>query len=102
MAFGEPFYPEQKDGGEIRGIKQRVAVGCWFTSTGRMMPKLLKYQDSQGRICCLEDIRVLEMEEKYYAGSLVRRYDCLTRKEGREYEFLLLFYPEVCSWQMIA
>lgn len=101
MAFGEQFYLDRKEWGEIRGIKQKVAVGCWFTSTGRMMPKMLKYQDAGGRIRCLEEIEILKTEEKYYAGSLVRRYDCLTRKDGREYEFMLLFYPEACFWRMI-
>ena len=45
MAFGIGTNPPQADAGNVRGTQRRIACECWFTSTGRIMPLMLKIQD---------------------------------------------------------
>lgn len=86
---------------EIRGHWQKVAVDCWFTSTGRAMPRMVKYEDQDGCLQVLRDIRVVKQEQKHYAGVCCQRFDCRTVIDHREYEFILLFHFREHTWDMI-
>jgi hypothetical protein len=84
------------------GHTREVAVGCWFTSTGRSIPKLIKYRDADGSLRLLRDIQILYAEQTRSAGRLSQRYDCRTRLDGRELDFTLLYQPLTNSWHMIV
>lgn len=60
----------------IRGVPHKVAADCWFTSTGKMIPRMIKYEDTEGARHLLKDIEVLKSDKKHYAGILMHRYDC--------------------------
>lgn len=85
----------------VRGHYQKAAVGCWFTSTGKAIPKMVKYEDESGYRHVIGNIRVLKSEQKYYAGILSRRYDCSAVVAGSVREFTLLYHPEEGVWDMI-
>ena len=53
---------------EVRGNYQKVAVACWFTSNGRSMPRMVKYEDEEGTIRSIRNIHLIKTEEKYFAG----------------------------------
>ncbi len=40
------------------------------------MPRLVKYEDAEGCIPCIRDIRLLKMEEKRFTGIRTKRYEC--------------------------
>lgn len=100
MPFGIGTNTQEADEGELRGTFREVAVACWFTSTGRAMPIMLKFQDEEGMIRRLENLRVCSSCKKRYAGIPILEYACTTLVEGREYPFLLQFYPEKCEWRI--
>lgn len=85
----------------IPGHHQKVAVGCWFTATGKAMPQLIKYEDHEGCIQVLKDIQVLCAEPRYYAGVFRQKYECSALMDGRCRKFILLYNPENNSWEMI-
>lgn len=85
----------------VQGHFHKVAVGCWFTASGKGIPQLLKYEDGEGCLKMIKDICVLKSEQKYYAGVLSRKYWCRAVFEGREKDFTLLYYPESNSWDMV-
>lgn len=84
----------------IRGRCRKVAVGCWFTASGKAIPQLVKYEDEDGCLQMLRDIQLLYSEQKYFAGILSRKYVCSTEVEGMKREFTLIYYPETNQWNM--
>lgn len=86
---------------EVKGQKQKVAVGCWYTSTGRSIPQRIKFEDSEGMLRELKDIQVLKTEKKYYAGILMHRFECQSVFGEREYHFTLLYHPDNGVWDLI-
>ena len=85
----------------IQGCWQKVAVDCWFTSTGRAIPRMVKYEDQDGCLQVLRDIQVIKQDQKNYAGVYCQRFDCRAVVDGMEREFVLLFHIREHTWDMV-
>lgn len=85
----------------VRGHYKKVAVGCWFTSTGRGIPQLVKYEDEEGCIRTLSNIQVFKTDQKNYAGIRTQRFDCSAIVDGREQLFTLLYHLENNLWDLV-
>lgn len=85
----------------LKGHYQKVAVGCWFTSTGRGIPQMVKYEDEEGCLQMLNNIQIIRTGEKYYAGILSRRYDCRAVVDSQMRDFILIYNPETNIWDMV-
>lgn len=85
----------------FQGQWQKVAVGCWFTSTGKAIPKMIKYEDKDGVRHLLCDIHILKSEQRFYAGILSRRYQCSAVIDGMMKNFDLIYHPADNTWDMI-
>ena len=48
MSMGIGTNTQNPDEGELKRDLEKIACGVWFTSTGSVMPKLVKYQDDEG------------------------------------------------------
>ncbi len=100
---------QSPDEGELKKTQAPAACGVWFTSNGRVLPKMLKFQESDGQIVTLAHIRILTEEEKHYCGIPTLRYKCTgqrVKKDGREtageiLEFTLLYYIERQEWKLL-
>lgn len=86
---------------KITGTYLAAAVDCWFPSTGKFYPRMIKYQDENQMIQCIKDIQVLYSEQKYYAGVQARKFQCQAVVDGWKKEFILLFFPEDGTWNLI-
>ena len=86
---------------EVRGNYQKVAVACWFTSNGRSMPRMVKYEDEEGTIRSIRNIHLIKTEEKYFAGIKMKRYDCCAEDCGIMKYFTLLYHIEEVRWDMV-
>lgn len=42
MVFGVDANSRKADRGYVRGIQKKIACECWFTSTGKIMPLMVK------------------------------------------------------------
>ena len=99
MAFGIGIHSPQPDrGGCIRGIQKKVACECWFTSTGRVMPLMLKIQDEEGEIQTIREITVHSQEKKRYAGVPSIEYDCTLVIHGEKLRARLIYYQSENRW----
>ena len=76
MAFGIGTNPPQADAGNVRGTQRRIACECWFTSTGRIMPLMLKR----------------------YAGVPSIEYDCTLTLRGKSVRAWLIYYQSENRW----
>ena len=77
-----------------------VACGCWFTSSGRTIPKTIKYEDEDGMIHTIQNIHVLNSEKRRTAGISAMVYDCLMEIEGQEYPLQLYHFQEEGKWEL--
>lgn len=101
MGMGIGINDQRPDAGIVKGIQEPVACGAWFTSTGRAIPKTVKFQDARGELHMLEGIQILSWEEKYYCGIPSLEYECQATEGPRTTRFLLLFYPERREWKIL-
>ncbi|MCI5648369.1 MAG: hypothetical protein ACI4EG_15335 [Fusicatenibacter sp.] len=101
MGFAIGMETEKLQEKEICGVPQKVAVDCWFTSTGKMIPRMIKYEDGEGIRHLLKDIEVVKSDKKYYAGVLMYRYDCRAGVDACMREFILRYHPDDNLWDMI-
>jgi len=100
MAFPVEHNIEVTKERAIKGRLRDAAVDCWFTSTGRSIPHLIKFENEEGQICTLNNIRVLKSEQKMYAGILTHKYVCQTVNNDTEKEFTLAYYPDESKWKL--
>ncbi|MCI8983208.1 MAG: hypothetical protein HFG78_12500 [Hungatella sp.] len=99
MAFGINVHSRQPDRGTgIRGTQKRIACECWFTSTGRIMPLMLKIEDEDGQIQTIKEIKVHSQEKKMYAGVPSIEYDCTLFARNREIRARLIYYQMESRW----
>ena len=87
MAFGIGTNPPQADAGNVRGTQRRIACECWFTSTGKIVPLMLKIQ-----------ITVHSQEKKRYAGVPSIEYDCTLTLRGKSVRAWLIYYQSENRW----
>lgn len=45
MAFGIGTNTQEADAGQVQGTQREIACECWFTSTGKIIPRMLKIKD---------------------------------------------------------
>ncbi|MCI7099336.1 MAG: hypothetical protein MR966_10650 [Lachnospiraceae bacterium] len=101
MGFSLEQQNEKMQEKAVRGHYHKVAVGCWFTASGRSIPQIAKYEETDGSLHTLHPIQVLKSEQKYYAGVLSRKYVCRAVVDQIASEFILLYHPESGIWDMV-
>lgn len=101
MAFGIGTNTESLEHQALAGTYRDVAVKCWFTSTGRAIPLMLKVQIENEEIIEVKHMRVLTSDKQYFAGVINWKYKCLAEVNHNLQEFTLLFNPEECSWKLV-
>ena len=70
MAFGIGTNTEHPEHQLLAGAVNEVAVKCWFTSTGRSIPLMMKLQTESDGIIEVSPIQVFSSEKQFYAGIL--------------------------------
>lgn len=101
MGMGIGINDQTPDAGAVKGKMEEVACGVWFTSTGKSIPKILKFKDIEGKIHTITNIHVISEEEKFYCGIPSTEYECDTTIGERKYCFKLLFYLERKEWKIL-
>lgn len=98
MAFGIGAHFSGADAGSVRGTQKSIGCQCWFTSTGRVMPLMIKIQDEDGEIQTIREIVVHSQEKKKYAGISSIEYDCTLILHGRSVRAWLIYYQAENRW----
>ena len=82
MSMGIGTNAQNPDEGELTRELEQIACGVWFTSTGRTIPQMFKYQDGEGLIHSITHIQVQKQSEKYYCGIPIQEFCCSTIVEN--------------------
>ena len=98
MAFATGINSWGADVGSVRGTQKKIACQCWFTSTGKVMPLMLKIQDENGEIQTVRETTVHSQEKKRYAGFPTIEYDCTLVLHGQSVRVWLIYYQSENRW----
>lgn len=101
MPFGIGINTEKQKEGRIKGKQKEIAVDCWFTSKGHTIPRMFKYEDQEGMIHTVRNIRVLRQEDKNYSGIPTVEYRCMIEENEFRKELKLIFFLEEHRWVVI-
>lgn len=92
---------KEPDAGNLRGSQLPVACECWFTSSGKIMPLMLKVQNEEdGEIITIRNIQVNYYERKNYAGVATDEFDCRISLLGQKFDVKLVHYLTDSKWTM--
>ncbi len=100
MAFGIGTNCGQSSAGILRGKQINIACECWYTSGGRCMPLMIKFEDEEGIIRTVRDFQITYSEKKNYSGIPSVEYGCVLRHQGIQREVRLLFFIDEGRWVM--
>ena len=98
MAFGIGTNTQKADAGEIRGEQREIACDCWFTSTGRIIPRMLKIREEDGEMLLINKIQVHSQEQKKYAGIPSIEFDCTLTVLEKGIRVKLIYYQTESRW----
>lgn len=98
MAFGIGVNTGNADAGDIRGTQKEIACECWFTSTGKIVPLMLKVKDEDGEIRVIRQIEVHSQEKKMYAGIPSTEFDCTLTILEQTIRARLIYYQTESRW----
>ena len=101
MGMGIGINDTAPDEGRIKGKQESVACSVWFTSTGRIMPKLMKYKEQNGEIITVYQIHVISARKKNYCGIPAYEFECDALVEKKLKKFRLHYYIERQEWKVI-
>lgn len=98
MAFGIGTNTQEADAGQVRGTQREIACECWFTSTGKLIPLMLKIKDEDGEIVVVNKIEVHYQEKKKYAGIPSIEFDCTLTVLEKAIRAKLIYYQTESRW----
>ncbi len=101
MAFRLEDIIEKKEHGTLQGIQREIGCECWFTSTGKSIPKIIKVMDEEGVLHTIRDVQVLTCEEKTYCGIKTVEHICRVNFGNRVETVKLVFTKESCKWTIV-
>lgn len=100
MAFGIGTNADKRDSGRLKGIKFDAAVDCWFTSTGKTMPRLIKILD-QGVVKTITMFKITSSDRKFYCGIPSIEYTLIIYFENSEMDAKLIYELEESKWRLV-
>lgn len=98
MAFGIGINPSLTNAGIVRGTQKEIACKCWFTSTGKITPLMLKLKDENDEIQVSREITVHSQEKKMYAGIPSIEFDCTLSFSNKNIRAWIIYYQAENRW----
>lgn len=98
MAFGTGIEAQAVDSGIVTGKQKEAACECWFTSTGKIIPLMLKVVDEDGEIQVIKEITVHSQELRRTFGNPYIEFDCTLWLGERRMRARLIYYLTQSRW----
>ena len=99
-AFGIGINTQGTESGKIRGIQKEIACDCWFTSTGKTIPRLFKFIDDNGTVQTVSDIYIECTENKNYSGIPSIEHTCVVSCVNKVIRVKLIYFKDTSKWIM--
>ena len=102
MGFQLGEIAEKTDSGILSGNRKEIACDCYFTATGKSIPRWLRIRDENtGEIHTVRDIQPISTEAKSYCGIDTVEHVCKILIAGQEHFVKLIYTKETCKWTLI-
>ena len=80
MSMGIGTNTQKPDEGELKRKMKEIACSVWYTSKGRTIPMMFKYQDEEGVI---QKFLLINRIKSYMIESGTRIHECTTENGGK-------------------
>jgi hypothetical protein len=97
-AFGIGINTQATNAGIICGTQLEIACGCWFTSTGKTKPYIIKFKDDNGEIQTITNFRIGYSEPKNYCGTPSIEYFCTLIIGGIKTSAKMIYFKDTDKW----
>lgn len=97
MVFKMPVPKHGEDAREYKRVP--IACDCWFTTSGKSIPRFFRYEDEAGIRHTVSEIQLLKSQKRNMAAIPVMMYDCVAMIEGVSYQIILYHYTESGKWE---
>jgi len=102
MGFHLGDIAEKTENGILNGTRREIACDCYFTATGKSIPRWLRIQDEKtGEIYTVRDIQPISTDFKSYCGIDTVEHICRILLNGQEHLVKLIYTKETCKWSLI-
>ena len=102
MGFRLGEIAEKTEHGILTGCRQEIACECYFTATGKSIPRWIKIRDEvTGEIHTFYDIEPISTEEKCYCGINTVEHICRIEIYETKYLVKLIYTKETCKWVLV-
>ena len=98
MAFGIGTNAGNITAGVVKGAQREIACECWCTSSGKIIPLMLKVKDEDGEIRVIRQIEIHSQEKKMYAGIPSIEFDCTLTILEQAIRARLIYYQTENRW----
>lgn len=95
-------YSSFKSKQELKGQQKDIACKCWFTSSGKIMPLMIKIENEYGEIQTIDDITICSSEEKKYCGITNIVYRCYLNIRNKKIPTKIIYNKESSKWSIIV
>lgn len=102
MGFRLGDIAEKTENGILNGTRQEIACDCYFTATGKSIPRWLRIRDEKtGEIHTIQGIESISSEEKCYCGIDTIEHVCRITLNDTKHLVKLIYTKETCKWVLI-
>ncbi len=96
------LYGQQGCDHEIQEVRIPIAVMAWTTSTSKIIPILIKYEDENGMLQTIKNFKINKIDQKKYFGEQCQVFYCQAVIDDVIRLFrVIYYYGESLKWEMI-
>lgn len=93
---------EKTENGLLNGTRREIACDCYFTATGKSIPRWIRIRDEKtGEIYTIDGIEPICSEEKSYCGIDTIEHFCRITLGDTKHLVKLIYTKETCKWALV-
>ena len=81
-------------------MQREVGCECWFTSSGKIIPLMIKVKDEDGEIRIIRHIEVHSQVQRQVVGMPSVEFDCTLKVLEQDIRAKLIYYQTENRWML--
>ncbi|MBR1931196.1 MAG: hypothetical protein IJ833_06945 [Lachnospiraceae bacterium] len=82
-------------------MQREVGCECWFTSSGKMIPLMIKVKDEDGEIRVIRHIEIHSQVQRQVVGMPSVEFDCTLKVLEQDIRAKLIYYQTENKWLLL-
>ena len=82
-------------------MQREVGCECWFTSSGKIIPLMIKVKDEDGEIRVIRHIEIHSQMQRQVVGMPSVEFDCTLKVLEQDIRAKLIYYQTENRWMLV-